>query len=398
MAQGFVVGNNLVHGQQSSLTVNSSITPLSGGVTFTGTAEQNDFPDVMVSCYSDVAGTLYFDFSVNGTDWRTFPTNGFKVAAGIHEFHTAVKGPRYFRVRFVNGSSAQSTFQLYTYYGEFRQPSSPLNQAYGLDADSTIVRNNFAWLDMSRGLITNMSDFKKFGRNTAVGTSYVPIALSGVYQSPLSTSATTLRIKSGGNANDTAAGSGAREITLQGLDENFNEVTETVSTNGSSASSATTTTFTRLYRAWVSKSGTHGTLSAASHAGNIVIENGSGGTDWATIDVTNFGKGQSEIGAYSVPTGYTAYVFLDNITIDTGKTVDLIFLWRANIDETAAPYSAIRAQSVLTGIQSDGLPDLTGRQVPLGPFVGPSDIGFLGKVDAGTGSIAVEFEVILVKE
>ena len=377
---------------------NNSTDTLSGGATFTGTAEQNNFPDVMVSCFSDTAGTLYFDFSVDGTNWRTFPSSGFSVSAGIHEFHTAVKGPRYFRVRFVNGASAQSTFQLYTYFGSFRQPNAPLNQPLGLDADALLVRPTFPWLDISRGLTTGLTDTKKFGRNTAVGTSFVPICLGGIYQTPQAASATTLRIKAGGNANDTAAGSGAREITLIGLDENWNEVSETIATAGASASSATTATFTRLYRAYVSQSGTYATASAGSHSADIVIENGAGGTDWATITSTGFPVSQSEIGAYTVPTGYTGYAFLNSVTIDTGKTSDLIFFQRAGCDDTAAPYQAMRAQSVLTGLQNDGLPVLGGRQVPLGPFTGPCDLGFMGKVSTGTGSIAVEFEIFLVQE
>ena len=43
---------------------------------------------------------------------------------------------------------------------------------------------------------------------------------------PLSGGATKLRVKSGGN--DAAAGSGARQVTIQGLDENLEEVTETL--------------------------------------------------------------------------------------------------------------------------------------------------------------------------
>jgi hypothetical protein len=120
---------------------NSTVTPLGVSGTFTGTTELNVYPDVMCSCYADVAGTLYFDFSVNGSDWRTFPPVGFSVAAGIHEFHIAVKGPRYFRVRYVNGSIAQTTFQLYTYYGTFRQPNAPINFTIGDDADAIVTKS-----------------------------------------------------------------------------------------------------------------------------------------------------------------------------------------------------------------------------------------------------------------
>lgn len=376
---------------------NTTTTPLTGGATFTGTAEQNSFPDVMCSCYSDTAGTLYFDFSVDGTNWRTFPTGGFAVAAGIHEFHTAVKGPRYFRARFVNGSSAQSAFQLYTYFGQYRQPSAPLNQPLGLDSDAILVRPTYPWLDIGRGLVSGMQVVKKFGRGT-VGTTFTPISLGAIYRTPQSTSATTLRIKAGGDADDTAAGDGAREITLQGLDENFDEVTETLATNGASASSATTTTFTRLYRMWVSASGTYATAATGSHVGAITVENSAGTEDWATLGATTFPKGQSEIGAFSVPRGYTAYVFRTDVIIDSGKTADVIFFHRGNIDETSAPYTAMRAKSVLTGLPGGVAVSLTGNQLPLGPFPGPCDIGYMGRVTATTGQIAVEFEIFLVQE
>lgn len=384
-------------GETSSINVNSTVTPLSGSATFTGVAEQNDFPDTGVSCYSDTAGTLYFDFSVNGTDWRTFPSGGFSVAAGIHEFHTAVKLSRYFRARFVNGAAGQTTFQLFTYYGKFRQPSAPLNQPLSLDADAVLTRPSFPWLDISRGLVTGMESVKKFGRNPAVGTSYAPVTMGGIYRTPQSASATTLRIKAGGNANDTAAGSGARQITLEGLDENFALATETLATAGASASSATTTTFTRLFRAHVSQSGTYGTSAAGSHSADIVIENGSGGTDWTTIDATNFPKSQTEIAAYTVPAGKTAYVFLENITNESGKTLDAIFFKRDEADDTAAPYEAMRAQVTITGITT-GLVELSGTQTPFGPFVGPCDIGWLAKIDTGTAAVSAEFEIFLVDE
>lgn len=380
-------------------TLNSTTSNLGSGATFTGTAEQNPAPDVMCSCYSDTDGTLYFDFSVNGSDWRTFPTSGFKVVAGIHEFHRALKGPRHFRVRFVNSATGQSTFQLYTYFGEFSQPNAPLNQPLGLDSDALLVRPTFPWLDVARSLQSGIESIKKFGRNDSVGTSFEPISMGGIYNTPQSGSATALRIKSGGNANDTAAGSGAREITLEGLDENFAYATETLATAGASASSATTTTFTRLYRAYVSESGTYASATAGSHSGDIVIENSAGGTDWLTIDSQiGFPISQSEVGAFSVPSGKSAYVFLRDVTANTGKTFDLIYFERANIDETSAPYSAMRAKSVIVGVNGGVIGAYENTNVPFGPCSGPCDIGFMGKVSTGTGEISVEFEIILVDE
>ena len=63
-----------------------SVTALS---TVTGTAELNAQPDVMVSCLSDKSGTLYFDYSNDGTNWDTYPVLGFQISSGLHEFHSA---------------------------------------------------------------------------------------------------------------------------------------------------------------------------------------------------------------------------------------------------------------------------------------------------------------------
>lgn len=119
---------------------NTSTTPLGSGATYTGTGELNQYPDVMISCQTDNTGTLYFDFSVDGSNWSTFPVSGFSVASGVHEFHTALKGGRYFRVRLVNDAGAQSYLRLYTYYGHFSKlPNAPLNQTIGSDSDSVLT-------------------------------------------------------------------------------------------------------------------------------------------------------------------------------------------------------------------------------------------------------------------
>ena len=122
-------------------TNNTSITPLNASSTFTGTSDLNDFPDVLVVCKTDQAGTLFFDFSVNGTNWETFPNGGFSVVENIQEVHKAIKGNRYFRVRFTNTSVSNQTFlRLYTYYGEFGQLNSPLDSVPSTDSDATNVK------------------------------------------------------------------------------------------------------------------------------------------------------------------------------------------------------------------------------------------------------------------
>lgn len=248
---------------------------------------------------------------------------------------------------------------------------------------------------VAAGKYPNLSIVHKFGRNPAIGTTFAPVCMGGVYQTPQYGSATTLRIAAGGDANDTAAGSGARSITLQGLDETGALVSETIATAGASASSATTTTFSRLFRFYVEASGTYATASAGSHADDITIENGAGGTTWGVIDATSFPQGQSEVGAYTVPAGYTGYITEMTMISDATKPTDILLFQRKDANQTAAPYS--RMSKVMS---TDNLTVMFNQNHinPLGPFPAHTDLGFMAKVAIGTASVAVDFEILLVAD
>lgn len=134
------VRENTEKGSES--TLNTSIIALNNGATFTGTAEQNDFPDVFVVCKTDQSGILYFDFSVDGTNFETFPSTGFSVSANIQEVHKAIKASLYFRVRFTNNSGFNQTFlRLYTYYGNFDQLNSPLTSTPSTYSDAVTTKS-----------------------------------------------------------------------------------------------------------------------------------------------------------------------------------------------------------------------------------------------------------------
>ena len=109
---------------------------------YIGTSELSTHPDVMVSLKGDRSGTEYFEFSNDNVQWDIFPVTGFQTSANIHEFHTAVKGRRYFRVRWENGGATATTaFRVNTYFGVFQQGNLPLNQSISDDSDARIVRS-----------------------------------------------------------------------------------------------------------------------------------------------------------------------------------------------------------------------------------------------------------------
>lgn len=251
------------------------------------------------------------------------------------------------------------------------------------------------YAEVAKGNVYKHSIVHKFGKNSAVGTTYIPVSVGGVYNTVQAASATTLRIKSGGNANDTAAGTGAREITLEGIDETGAICIEAVATAGASASSATTCTFIRLYRAYVSASGSYATAAAGSHSASIVIENGAGGTDWGTIALNGFAKSQSEIGVYTIPTGYKGYLLGGNGFVDAAKITSLLFFKREGILDAAAPYSAMRIVFEET-VDKEATFALDLR-APL--YLGTAcDCGFMALVDTGTAEVDVDFEILLIQD
>jgi len=283
---------------------NTTTTPLSGSATYTGTLVQSTYPDVMVSIKADQDCILYFDFSNDGTNVDTFPSAGFYVHAGVHAFHVAVKGPRYFRTRVVNLSSSAMTYlRCYTYFGQFRQGNSPINQAVDDTTDSIIVKSISEETLTMQGLFTERYIETKFGRNTNIDTGSTPEDIWGgggvYYGQPIGVSAEIVQVFSS-DANDTSAGTGARTVRIYGLDANYALQQETITLNGTTPSNSSNI-YMRVFRVVVLTAGT-----SETNVGNIT-------TRWATttsvvFSVVPIGYGQSELAAYTVPAGKTAYV------------------------------------------------------------------------------------------
>lgn len=251
------------------------------------------------------------------------------------------------------------------------------------------MSNSDFYYRVANGQVPGHSLVKKFGSGS-VGTSVVPITQTQDYQTP--TTAQALEFVSN-NANDTAAGSGAQEITIQGLDSNWEQVTQTLETNGTTAV-ALGTNLTRLYRWYVSRSGTYATSTAGSHAGILTIQGSGGGTVWDTIPVAPFPMGQSQIGVYSIPSGKKAFLYHKNVHVDTNKSADVFFFQRPIVDDVTTPYTGtMRLVNREVGAAGS---IVTGDAFPSGPFVGPCDIGYMGEVSTGTADISVNFELLLV--
>jgi len=379
--------------QESPQSVlNQSTTPLLNGETFTGSFEKSPYPDVGVSLQTDADATLFFDFSPDGVNINTFPPAGFSITSGTHEFHTAVKLARWFRVRVVNASGADATYmRLYVYYGTFRQPNLPLNFTIADDADTIITRNPYDPIEIARGNVQNVSKFSKFGENPLVATTTSIVSSSGTYQMP--STAQTLEILSS-DANDTSAGTGARTIRITGLDSSFLELEEDVLLNGTTPV-AVSNSFIRVYRLSVLTAGDYDIDSIGSNRGTITLRNSGAGVIWATITVLNgFGVGQSLTACYTVPAGKSLYLDGLELSSSTNKTASIILAQRVNANDTIVPVSGLRLFRSFTQVDSTTSIDLKGLNV----FPQYTDIVSFAYTSAGNAAVSVSFNGALIND
>ena len=149
---------------------------------------------------------------------------------------------------------------------------------------------------IARGAVAETFHINKFGYNTSVGTNFETITdLGGDQYYP--TSAGVVSVVSS-DVNDDDGDTGARTLEIQGLDGNYEEISETITLNGTSAVT-TTASFHRVFRMRVITAGTTGT-----NEGNITAS--IGGNDIARISAAN--GGQTLMAVYTVPKGKTAYL------------------------------------------------------------------------------------------
>jgi hypothetical protein len=158
------------------------------------------------------------------------------------------------------------------------------------------------------GIIDGYESFRKFGVNPVVNGTGTPEDVSevgGLVTWP--TTAAVASVSSSEAADDgDPAGTGARTVTVSGLDENYLEVSESVTMNGTSAVT-TTQTFLRVNRAYVVGVGT-----AGFNVGAITIT--VGGNAQVVIAAE---RGQTASSLYTVPAN--KYLLITQFTVGVGR-------------------------------------------------------------------------------
>lgn len=253
-----------------------------------------------------------------------------------------------------------------------------------------------SYIEIAKGNVPGHSVITKFGRNGAVSATLSHISISGQYQTP--TTAQSLEILSS-QAADGPAGAGGRKVIVEGLDSNWNFQTEEVELDGVTPV-ALQNDYIRVFRGFVSESGSYVTTAIPSHVGQITLRGAGAGVTWFIIDnvqettAAGFGIGQTQIGSYTIPAGKTAYLISKTFSVEATKTARIYFFKREQGDDITTPYRGIMRLFE----QNDGIATLATIQTPAPMQAIPekSEVGFFATAAVGTPSVSAEFQLLLI--
>lgn len=162
-------------------------------------------------------------------------------------------------------------------------------------------------LQVARGNVPGHRHITVFGYNPDVDTVEETIwPQGGIIPHP--TVAINMTVSST-SANDTANGTGAQSIVIEGLLEDYTEVQELVTMNGQTPVT-TVNKFLRINYVFVFTAG-----SGKSAAGDIYIGTGTvtAGVPATVYEIIKFDYNNSVTGHYTIPAGYTAYIYIAQV-------------------------------------------------------------------------------------
>lgn len=152
-------------------TNNTTSTPLLAGATFTGVAvEILDFASIMISVYSNVASAtdgLVIEQSTDGTNW--YYDDKFTVPAGVGKNFAIPPFCKYLRVKYTNGSTNQTTFELHTVFKRtLAKPSTHrIADSITSDDDAELVKSIITG-QTPQGVFTNLQATRRGNFKVAV--------------------------------------------------------------------------------------------------------------------------------------------------------------------------------------------------------------------------------------
>jgi len=220
-------------------------------------------------------------------------------------------------------------------------------------------------LQVARGQVPGHSTLNIYGYQPAVGTTFIPIwEIAGAYTYP----SVAAQMHVIGTDSDTAT------ITINGLDANYEMISENVVLNG-----ATAVTTAKSYLRINSMS-----VASGNPANSVILKDLTDTTTYAKI---NAGVGRTQAAIYTVPAGYTFY--LSRIDVYTSLNGNDFVTYQ---NKTTSPTGVVQLTQ-----QAPVAIDYHAQRVMPRPFPEKTDIQLMAKIQSGTGAVSIAQEGYLIK-
>ena len=376
----------MINDENRVSAINRSSTLLVAGASYTGEWEDvSMYPAVVTACLTDQDGTLTVQFSPDGVNIDSQLVQ--MVSASTNEVHRYTVTRQFVRVLFTNTSASNQTYlRLQVILSDAVALNQSINSAIQQDADSSSVRPTDFKYEVALGRRSGHTLWNKFGFNSDIDIGTETIWSAGGTFSRM-TSADTFDVVST-SANDTSAGTGARTLTIYGLDESYEEITEVVTLNGTTPV-VTTNQWFGVNRMVITTVGSGGT-----NAGVLTAKVTTGGTN--TQAHIPIGLGSSQQAIFFVPNNHTAlmdWLYITMVKNAGGTQPKLtVKMWVTNM-ETGVKVEAFR--DYLNGSVENHT-----ELLPSQPFVCGEKcfVEFQGTTDVDNTEVGVRFSLCLVKD
>ena len=236
------------------------------------------------------------------------------------------------------------------------------------------------FIEATKGNIVGQETGNQFGQNLVVGTSEEDIQSQGGTLIFLE-GAEFISISSD-NAADTLLGTNATSVLIQGLDSNFVAIEEIVNLSGTTDVN-TTNQYIRVNKMIVNEVGNYSFTNAGTITGTAAVS----GTVQIEIPIA---AGQSKTTHFTVPAGLNLIITTFRVTMDTGKTIDIIAKIRENADDITRPMSPVKTIRDLKGLATPTSGIILGNF----KFNEKTDIWVVGVTSVGTSSIEVNYDFV----
>lgn len=247
------------------------------------------------------------------------------------------------------------------------------------DAINNLVETgNISMLDISRGIVPGISHINKFGRNLDVDSAVEDVwDAGGTYN--FSTTADITHVVSS-SASDTFT------FSVQGLDTNWNEVTQDVTLAGTAAV-ALTTPLIRVFRMR--------NTSATAAIGTVQCGVGTTTGSFSAANLRaqiSIGQEQTLMAIYTIPAGKTGYVvnYWGNINKGSGAAgaVDFTTFTRS--------FGGVFRVGLTTGVTTTATSWFLHKWEPYPELLEKTDVKISGQGSTNNFDVSAGFDIILV--